>query len=722
MIESSGRAIAVVSVHASPLSELGRGDNGGMNIGVRRLCEGLAERGVPTDVFVRRDDPRLPAERLIAPGSRLVLLDVGPPHPIPKQELQPLLEPFADALLAHAASEGRSYRLVHAHYWLSGPPARRVRERLGIPWVQSFHSLGRMKEAAGLPAELERGRVEEVLAAECDRMVAMSRAEGRALVRLYGANPDRICVAEPGVDLHPADPGAVAELREELDVAGRRVVLFAGRLEPLKGADTLIEAIAEMDRDPHLQDVVCLFIGDDSGDGARSTHGGERRRLERLADRAGILDRIRFLGAVPHERLARYYALADVCVVPSRVETFGLVALEAQAQGTPVVASRVGRPARGGGRRGDRQAGRGRANRATTAPPSPPSSTTRPAGSGWGRPRDAAPRPSPGERMVDLLLSIYGRVSSPEIPAELPCGYETSTGGGGAARLRLNPGARSSPPERGGAGQKSAARRGDVAGAGPHRPLGPVPSLDDRPRRGAPRRLREARWNPGSPPAARSAASSVSRLDQLARVEELRVALRLLRAAPGPEARDRPRSTAPRRGAGGRPGGRPTGSIRRPRRAPRRTRPSARAASGAGGRSPPTTRSKAVRLASGSGCAARQAAARRRPKSVSSMASWAWMPGPAPRPEPASRPTIIQRRSLSMASPGTLSVPSRRCSSRSRSSAIAGSEVGSCPGELDVTARLGGGQLLPRDAGHAGARRRRGWPGRRTGRWPPAPG
>ena len=425
MTESSGRAIAVVSVHASPLSELGRGDNGGMNIGVRRLCGGLAERGVPTDVFVRRDDPHLPAERLIAPGSRLVLLDVGPPHPIPKQELTPLLDPFADALLAHAASEGRSYRLVHAHYWLSGPPARRVRERMGIPWVQSFHSLARMKEAAGLPTELERGRVEEVLAAECDRMVAMSRAEGRALVRLYGANPDRICVAEPGVDLHAADPAAVAELRGQLDVAGRRVVLFAGRLEPLKGADTLIEAIAEMDRDPHLQDVVCLFIGDDSGDGARASRGGERRRLERLADRAGILDRIRFLGAVPHERLPRYYALADVCVVPSRVETFGLVALEAQAQGTPVVASHAGglpevvadeetgKLVEGREPRDyctaisailHDEAGRERMGEAARR---------RAATFSWGR-------------MVDLLLSIYGRVSSPEIPAELPCGYEVS--------------------------------------------------------------------------------------------------------------------------------------------------------------------------------------------------------------------------------------------------------------------------------------------------------
>ena len=429
MTEPTGRPIAVVSVHASPLSELGRGDNGGMNLGVRRLCEGLAGRGVPTDVFVRRDNPYLPAERLIASGSRLVLLDVGPPEPLPKEEVVPLLDAFGDALLDHAASERRSYRLIHAHYWLSGPPARRVREHAGIPWIQSFHSLARMKEAAGLPADIWRGATEEALAAECDRIVAMSRAEGRALVRLYGANRERICVAEPGVDLHTAGPRSVAELRRELDVEGRRVVLFAGRLEPLKGADTLLKAIAEMDRDPCLQDVVCLFIGEDSGDGARASRGGERRRLERLAAEAGIADRVRFLGAIAHHRLARYYALADVCVVPSRVETFGLVALEAQAQGTPVVASRAGGLPEVVA---DGETGRlvdGHEPRDYCAA----ISAILHDGAGREWMGEAARRRAASfswERMVDLLLSIYGRVSSPEIPAELPCGYEVSLGAG----------------------------------------------------------------------------------------------------------------------------------------------------------------------------------------------------------------------------------------------------------------------------------------------------
>ena len=427
MSEPGARAIAVVSVHASPLSELGRGENGGMNLGVLRLCEGLADRGVPTDVFVRRDDPNLPAERMIAPGSRLILLDVGPPHPVPKDAVAQMLDGFAEALLARIASEGRNYRLVHAHYWLSGLVARRLREGLGTPWVQSFHSLARMRAAAGLPFDFHRGAVEEDLAAQADRIVAMSRAEGRALVRLYRARSERICVAEPGVDARPASPAAIAAVRRELQLEGRRMVLFAGRLEPLKGADTLVEAIRELAADPDLADTVCVLIGDDSGDGARSGDGGERRRLEGLVAAAGISDRVRFLGAVPHAALAPYYALADVCVVPSRVETFGLVALEAQAQGTPVVAARVGGLPEvvADDETGRLIDGHDPADYCAAIAALLHDDAAR------RRMGDAARRRAftfSWDRMVDRLLSIYNRVSSPEIPSELPCGYEVSLG------------------------------------------------------------------------------------------------------------------------------------------------------------------------------------------------------------------------------------------------------------------------------------------------------
>ena len=311
-----------------------------MNLAIRRLCEGLADRGQPTDVFVRRDDRSSPDEELIAPMSRLVRLPVGPPSPLPKGDVRGLIDEFTAALAAHAESEARSYRVIHAHYWLGGLTARDLRERWGTPWVQSFHTLARTKARAGLPLDVIRSRAEEELIAGADRLVAGSVSEAKDLIRLYRAPRDRICVAQPGVDQRPSvavDPGA---LRQRLGLVGRRVVLYCGRLEPLKGADTLVDAVATLSRQAEFDDVTVLVLGDDSGDAVLA--GGERARLEERAAATGVADRIRFLGAVPHERVGDYYALAELCVVPSRTESFGLVALEAQSLGTPVVAAAVG--------------------------------------------------------------------------------------------------------------------------------------------------------------------------------------------------------------------------------------------------------------------------------------------------------------------------------------------------------------------------------------------
>ena len=338
------RALAILSVHASPRGVLGRGENGGMNNVVLRLCDGLAAAGVPTDVFVRRDDRISPAEELIAPTSRLVRLPAGPPESLPKDEVLLHLPAFTRALLEHAESEERRYRLVHAHYWLSGWAGRRVAQQWGVAFIQSFHTLARVKESAGGAAQSERAAVEALLARSADRLVAVSAAEERALTALYGADPARICVIPPGVDLEQFSPRPTATLRRRLGLLDRRVVLYAGRLERLKGADLLLEAMALVARRPGFEDVVTLVAGEDSGDGrCEADHPrGERGRLEGLAARLGLQPRVRFLGAVPPEELAALYALADVCVVPSRTEAFGLVALEAQASGTPVVAAAVG--------------------------------------------------------------------------------------------------------------------------------------------------------------------------------------------------------------------------------------------------------------------------------------------------------------------------------------------------------------------------------------------
>lgn len=341
MLDAPVRAVAVLSYHASPLGDLGRGENGGMNLAIRRFCEGLSRRGVPTDVFVRRDDPVAPAEELIGPRSRLIRLEAGPPRPIPKAEGPDHIMAFARAVCEHARSERRRYRLMHAHYWMGGLVAERLRPAWGIPWVQSFHTLARAKAEAGIGVEPGRVLAEQRLTRAADLLLTASRAEAEDLIRLYGAPTGAVRVVRPGVELPP--PRAerrIRALRRALGLRDRRVILCAGRLEPLKGIDLLIEAMALLARRPELGDVVCVVAGDNSGDGGRG--GGERRRLEQLAGARGIADRVRFVGAVAHERLTDHYAMADVCAVPSLTETFGFVALEAQAMGTPVVATAVG--------------------------------------------------------------------------------------------------------------------------------------------------------------------------------------------------------------------------------------------------------------------------------------------------------------------------------------------------------------------------------------------
>jgi D-inositol-3-phosphate glycosyltransferase len=341
MPEVGQHAVAVISVHASPLSELGSGENGGMNLAIRRLCEGLSLQGVPTDVFVRRDGPG-PAEELIAPLSRLVRLPVGPPKPIRKEDVRELLDDFAAAAIDHAASERRSYRAIHGHYWHAGVVSRQLQEAWDIAWIQSFHTLALTKARAGLPLDALRAQTEIELAGQADRLVAASVAEAKDLIRLYHASRERICVAQPGVDPRLFSPHDCADLRQTLGLEHRRVALFAGRLEPLKGAQILLDAASQLRLAPEFADLAVVIAGDDSGDGAANLRGGERRRLERHAARIGLGDHVRFVGAVPHEELAMYYALADVCVVPSLTESFGLVALEAQALGAPVVAASVG--------------------------------------------------------------------------------------------------------------------------------------------------------------------------------------------------------------------------------------------------------------------------------------------------------------------------------------------------------------------------------------------
>ncbi len=412
--------VAVISMHASPIGALGRGENGGANLAVRRLCEGLAACGIPTAVFVRRDDTVSPDEEMIAPMSRLVRLPAGPRRALPKGDLADHVDAFSSAVIAHADSERRRYTVVHGHYWLGGLVAQQLRSAWQVPWVQSFHTLARTKARVGLPMDERRAQAEARLVAGADRLVTGSVAEARDLMRLYGAPRTRICVAQPGVDLRVLRPRDTARLRDELGLGGHRVLLFAGRLEPLKGADTLLHAVAALCELPRFDDVVTLVIGEDSGDGAVA--GGERRRLEAQAGTHGLRSRVRFLGAVDHDDLANYYDLADVFVMPSLTETFGLVALEAQALGTPVVASAVGGLTEviADGQTGTLVAARQPQAFADAIAALLDDPDLRERMGEAARTRAAT---FTWERASDRLAAIYGRLIRPDITAATPCGY-----------------------------------------------------------------------------------------------------------------------------------------------------------------------------------------------------------------------------------------------------------------------------------------------------------
>ena len=320
-----------------------------MNVYVRAVCEELSRRGVATEVFTRRSSIQGPDRIRLADRSWVTRLPVGPPEDIDKARLFDLLPDFSEAILGEQRRRRPGYGLIHSHYWLSGWVAARLRDEWNLPWFHTFHTLARVKNeraAEGALVEPEhRIAVEQAIVRNCDRLIASSTEEAEDLVRLYNASWNRLSVVAPGVDLKTFTPRPTTALRKRLGLGEARVVVFAGRLERLKGAETVIRAVAQLAADrAQPQRPVLLVIGDDSHNGASESRssGGERARLQTLAASLGIGDQVRFLGSVDQPALAGYLSLASVCVVPSYSESFGLVALEAAACGTPVVAARVG--------------------------------------------------------------------------------------------------------------------------------------------------------------------------------------------------------------------------------------------------------------------------------------------------------------------------------------------------------------------------------------------
>jgi D-inositol-3-phosphate glycosyltransferase len=339
------RRIATVSVHTSPLEQPGTGDAGGLNVYVVEVAKRLAARGVDVDIFTRAVSREQPPVAELAPGVLVRQLTAGPFEDLDKADLPGQLCQFTFELLrAEAAHAPGRYDLVHGHYWLSGQVGAVAKERWGVPLVQSMHTLGKVKNeslAAGdalEPAVRLRGETEVIAAA--DRMIANTDAEASELISGYGADPARVSVVNPGVSLSVFRPGSQQQARRRLGLPADGIVLvFAGRVQPLKAPDVVLHAAARMIADdPSLASrLTVAFVGGPSGAGRADPDG-----LIELAGRLGLTGLMRLEPPCPQRELADWYRAATIVMVPSYSESFGLVAVEAQACGTPVVAAAVG--------------------------------------------------------------------------------------------------------------------------------------------------------------------------------------------------------------------------------------------------------------------------------------------------------------------------------------------------------------------------------------------
>src|SRR5687767_2083165 len=286
------RSLAVLSMHTSPVAQPGVGDGGGMNIYVRSLASALSRAGVGCDVYTRAEHPGQPPVVMVEPNFRVFHVPAGPVAPVPKESLPGLVDEFTEAMLSRIRSCGRDYEVLHANYWLSGQVAHRLKHELSLPMVATFHTLALVKNNGLRTGEEVPGRVQgETDIIRCaDLILASTRDEAGQLDSLYGADPDRIEVLPPGVDHRAFSPGNREDARARLGHPGGRVLLFVGRIQPLKGLDLAVRALAEID------DAVLWAVGGPSGaDGP-----AELERVQKLAADLGVADRLLILPPRPH--------------------------------------------------------------------------------------------------------------------------------------------------------------------------------------------------------------------------------------------------------------------------------------------------------------------------------------------------------------------------------------------------------------------------------------
>ena len=327
--------IAEISVHGCPLRPLGSKDTGGMNVYVRQLSQELGRLGVEVDVFTRWHDPKEPELVGIGEKARLIHIAAGEQVDVPKMNIYHCLPQFLCNIRRFMEREGIAYDLLHSHYWLSAWAAEQLKAEPRIPHVATFHTLGAVKNRAR-PSEMEpelRLDTERKAIAAADRVIAFTAEERDDLISIYGANRDKVSIIPCGIDLGLFHPMDKQKARRELGLGNSKILLFAGRIQPFKGIDILLRTMARL---PDSGEMRLLIVGGDSAS------ADEMARLCSVVSELGIGDKVTFLGTVEHGKMPLFYGAADVCVVPSYHESFGLVALEALACGTPVVASRVG--------------------------------------------------------------------------------------------------------------------------------------------------------------------------------------------------------------------------------------------------------------------------------------------------------------------------------------------------------------------------------------------
>jgi D-inositol-3-phosphate glycosyltransferase len=339
------RRVATLSVHTSPLDQPGGGDAGGMNVWVCEVAKRLADLGVEVEIFTRATSSDLPSIVELTPGVLVRHITAGPYEGLDKNDLPGQLCAFANGVLrVEALNEPGYFDLVHSHYWLSGQVGWLAKERWGVPLVHSMHTMAKVKNAnlaEGDVAEPTARAIGEAQVVEAaDRLLASTTEEAAQLIELYGADAESVVTVPPGVDLDVFRPGDAAAARARLGLPADAVVLlFAGRIQALKGPDVVLRSAARLvESDPALRDrLVVVVVGAPSGTGT-----AEPEHLQKLAGALGIADLVRFERPVPQSVLADYYRAADFTMVPSHTESFGLVAVESQACGTPVIAAGVG--------------------------------------------------------------------------------------------------------------------------------------------------------------------------------------------------------------------------------------------------------------------------------------------------------------------------------------------------------------------------------------------